>query len=100
MPPLEAMQTGIPVASSNASCMPEILGDAAKYFDPHSPQSMRETIEALLRDGAQREECIAKGYERVKRYSWATLARITLSVYTEVGLTLHNGKQKQRSKLA
>lgn len=100
LPPLEAMQSGLPVASSNASCLPEILGDAAKYFDPRSPESMRKTIETLLNDDVQRKECIAKGYARAQRYSWTALARMTLSVYTKVGMTLHHGNEQQYARNA
>lgn len=94
LPPLEAMRAGVPVASSNASCMPEILGDAAAYFDPHDVANMAAVIEKLLRGGAERAKLVEKGYERIKRYSWSALARKTLSVYTEVVEGLHNGQAK------
>lgn len=94
LPPLEAMQAGVPVASSKASCMPEILGDAAMYFDPHDASDMASVLEELLHNDTLRTELMRRGFDRVKRYSWSALARKTLSVYTEVGDGLYNGHAK------
>ena len=81
LPPLEAMARGLPVASSNASCLPEILGDAAVYFDPEGMAQMSETIERAIADGELRKELITKGREQIKKYSWEKMARETLEVY-------------------
>lgn len=81
LPPLEAMQQGLPVASSNKSCMPEILGEAASYFDPTNIDEMVKIIEKGLRGGKSREDLINKGYKKVKEYSWPRMARETLDIY-------------------
>src|SRR5690606_4764995 len=47
LPPLEAMQHGLPVASANASCMPEILAEAALYFDPTSPAAITAAMKIM-----------------------------------------------------
>lgn len=47
-PPLEAMQFGKPVAASGTSSIPEVLGDAAVYFDPYSVSEIKNRIIQLL----------------------------------------------------
>jgi glycosyltransferase involved in cell wall biosynthesis len=81
LPPLEAMAHGAPVASSSASCIPEVLGDAAHYFDPHSPADMAAKIEELLSDEALKNTLINRGKKQVKKYSWRRMASETLEVY-------------------
>lgn len=81
LPPLEAMCRGIPVASSNATCLPEILGDAARYFDPTDIPDMVRAMMAIASDDALREELRRKGAERGRRYDWTATARITLANY-------------------
>ena len=81
MPPLEAMAYGTPVVSSNASCMPEILGDAAEYFDPLDVNDMAAAIERVISDPEKRRALIAKGSAQVAKYSWKRMAEETLQVY-------------------
>lgn len=81
LPPLIAMQYGTPVASSNTSCMPEILGDAALYFDPRNTDDIAAKIEELLGDEQLRASLIAKGKQQVVKYSWQKTAEQTLAVY-------------------
>lgn len=80
-PPLEAMACGTPVISSNYSCMPEVLGDAALYFDPLSVEEMTEAIRKVLSDGKLRADLIAKGLNQVEKYNWSDTAKKTLEVY-------------------
>jgi len=84
LPPLEAMLQGAPVVSSNASCMPEVLGDAAHYFDPYNATDMARAIEDLLTDKTLRENLIQKGKKQVATYSWQRMAKQTLDVYKRV----------------
>lgn len=84
LPPLEAMNYGSPVASSNASCIPEVLGDAALYFDPLNVQDMADKIDQIITDGKLRKELIAKGKEQVRKFSWERSAHITLDIYNKV----------------
>ena len=48
LPPLEAMACGCPVASSNAGSLPEVVGDAARLFDPFQPEAIAEAVEDVL----------------------------------------------------
>lgn len=81
LPPLEAMAKDVPVASSNASCLPEILGEAAAYFDPKGIAEMTETIEQAIADKEFRNKLIEKGRQQIKKYSWEKMAKETLEIY-------------------
>lgn len=81
LPALEAMAFGLPVISSNKTCLPEILGDAAIYFNPENEAEMKEKIELVVKDENLRREMITRGLEQVKKYSWSECARKTLEVY-------------------
>lgn len=83
LPPLEAMATGTPVASSDAGPMPEILGQAADYFNPRSTRSVVETISRLLASRSRRNQFRQRGAARVKHYSWAKTAAETLAAYED-----------------
>ena len=84
LPPLEAMAYGTPVVSSNASCMPEILGDAAEYFNPKDVDDMAHAIDRVLSDPALRKEMAEKGLDQVKKYSWQHTAEQTHAIYMKV----------------
>lgn len=81
LPPLEAMQYDAPVISSNASCMPEVLGDAALYFTPTDVDSMAQTIERVLSNKLLRASLIKKGQVQREKYSWRKMAEETLEQY-------------------
>jgi len=84
LPPLEAMSYGVPVAASQAASLPEVLGNAAYYFNPHKENELIESIEKLITDSQLRDNLIDKGLERVKNFNWQKLAASTLSLYKSV----------------
>lgn len=81
LPALEAMAHGAPVVSSNATCLPEVYGDAAHYFDPEDVSDMTRAICEVLEDKKLREELIKKGAQQIKKYSWHRMAEQTLAIY-------------------
>jgi len=81
LPPLEAMSYGVPVVSSKLSCLPEVLGNAAMYFDAENVKDMAEKICRCLIDAELRKYLIENGYERIKLYDWEKMARETLRIY-------------------
>lgn len=83
LPPLEAMMYKTPVISSSASCMPEILGEAAEYFDPEDISAIIQSINHVLSDTQYREELVAKAEQQVKKYSWKDMTEQTLQVYEQ-----------------
>lgn len=89
LPGLEAMAHGAPVASSNATCLPEVYGDAAHYFDPTSVEDMVRAINDVINKKDLRQSLIQKGRERVRTYSWKRMAEQTLAVYNRVLASAH-----------
>lgn len=81
LPALEAMAQGAPVVSSDASCLPEVYGDAALYFDPKDVDGMAAMIATVIGDKHLQKEMTEKGYKKVKEYSWERLAKQTLNLY-------------------
>ena len=82
--PLEAMSQGTPVVASKATCLPEILEDAAIYFNPHDYQDMADKIYRLLTDNNLRNSLISRGQAITSRYSWHESAKQTLRVYESI----------------
>jgi glycosyltransferase involved in cell wall biosynthesis len=78
LPPLEAMACGCPVATSRATSLPEVCGDAVEYFDPLSPEDMARAIGAVLGDPAP---YVQRGLRRARLYSWGATARAHEDVY-------------------
>jgi len=81
IPILEAFACGCPLVLSNASCFPEIAGDAGIYFEPESIDDMREKIESVICSESLRETLVSKGFERLKDFSWRRCAEQTAEVY-------------------
>lgn len=84
LPPLEAMLHGAPVVSSNATCMPEVLGKAAHYFNPLSVDDMAQKIGQVISDQSLRNKLIESGRRQTRRYSWQRMAEQTLAIYKQV----------------
>jgi glycosyltransferase involved in cell wall biosynthesis len=84
LPLVEAMASGIPVAASQTSAIPEVCRDAALYFQPESPESMAEKVVAIIEDGELREKLIARGKQRARDFSWENAAAETLQFYERV----------------
>lgn len=81
LPPLEAMQCGIPVITSNVSSIPEIVGDACLLTDPCSIDEISGSMLKLLTDGDEWHKYSLMGIEKAKEYSWLKTASETLGVY-------------------
>ncbi len=82
IPGLEAMAKGVPVVAARASCLPEIYGQAAEYFNPDRPEDMAAVIGSVLRDPAKQAALRQRGRQQIKQYSWRRMAEQTLAVYT------------------
>lgn len=81
LPPLEAMQRGVPVISSNRTCLPEVLGEAALYIDPENPKDIADAMQKMIEDDGIRFDLKQAAREELKRYSWERLAQETIMVY-------------------
>jgi glycosyltransferase involved in cell wall biosynthesis len=92
LPILEAMRRGVPVACSRTSALPEVAGQAARYFDPRDPADIAAALNEILAEQRLRENLIAAGYERQRRFTWQATAEGTLAAY-ERAWRSRSGKQ-------
>lgn len=81
IPAVEAMAHGTPVLTSNASSLPEVVGDAALLVDPASVEAICEGLRRIWEDAELRERLRQKGLERARMFTWEKTARATLEVY-------------------
>ncbi len=81
LPVLEAMACGTPVITSNLSSLPEVAGDAGILVDPLDSEAISDAIVKTLTDAALRQQLVAAGFERVKRFSWASAASQLKAIY-------------------
>ena len=81
LPPLEAMQCGIPVITSNNSSLPEVVGDAALLVDPNNKLEIMRAMKSLYDDSYLRKKLSHRGLERSTNFSWSKCAAQTLEAY-------------------
>ncbi|MBI4426985.1 MAG: glycosyltransferase family 4 protein [Candidatus Magasanikbacteria bacterium] len=81
LPPLEAQRYGAPVISSSASCLPEVLGESALYFDPENVEQMADAIQRGLTDEDVRFQLKRNATENLKRFSGERMAREIKKIY-------------------
>ena len=84
LPGLEAMSYGTPVVSSSATCLPEVYGPAAHYFNPLDTSDMAEAIDQVLSDDTIRTRLSKAGYKQIKKYSWKKMAQQTHAIYMKI----------------
>jgi alpha-1,3-rhamnosyl/mannosyltransferase len=81
LPPLEAAACGTPVVCSRAASMPEVMGDAAVYLDPASPEELSAALLRVLEDQALREELGTAGPRRAAEFTWRKCVHATVAAY-------------------
>ncbi|WP_325090119.1 glycosyltransferase family 1 protein, partial [Burkholderia contaminans] len=69
IPLLEAMASGTPVACSNTTSMPEIVGECGLQFDPYSVEEMAEQIRNVWGDSARFDVAVGAGMDRARTFS-------------------------------
>jgi glycosyltransferase involved in cell wall biosynthesis len=85
LPPLEAMAHGTPVVTSNASSLPEVVGNAAVMVNPENVFDIMRAMQRAITDQHLREKLKSRGYEQVRKFSWEASARRLSKVYESVG---------------
>jgi glycosyltransferase involved in cell wall biosynthesis len=81
---VQAMAAGVPVLTSNSSCLPEIAGDAALLVDPKSEAEIAAGMTRLLESESRRSDLAARGRLRAQRYRWETCADQSLAFFHRV----------------
>ena len=80
-PVAQAMAAGVPVITSNTSCLPEVAGAGALFVDPKSTSELRTALERLLDSETLRQELGAQGRVQAARYRWDECARKSLEFF-------------------
>jgi glycosyltransferase involved in cell wall biosynthesis len=81
LPPLEAMQCGVPVITSNTSSLPEVVGEAGMMVDPEDADALCQSMYDIYRNSSLRNEMSRKSLERAKQFSWEKCAQETVRAY-------------------
>lgn len=88
LPILEAFSCGCPTMLNNASCFPEVAGNAALYFDlDDNRNSFCDAFEQLWNmSSTEREDLIKQGFDCLKKYSWQKTADNIINVYKKINV--------------
>jgi glycosyltransferase involved in cell wall biosynthesis len=81
LPPLEAMAYRCPVVSSHASVLPEIINDAAEFFDPLNIEAMATAIERVVLSSVRTQALVDRGLERSQQFTWQKCVQKHMDLY-------------------
>jgi predicted O-linked N-acetylglucosamine transferase (SPINDLY family)/glycosyltransferase involved in cell wall biosynthesis len=95
LPPLEAMQCGIPVITSNTSSLPEVVGEAGIMLDPHDTDGICRSILQIYTNPSLRAAMSRKSLEQAKKFSWEKCIQQTIKAYK---MALNNNNLSQPDK--
>ncbi|HEV8038395.1 MAG TPA: glycosyltransferase family 1 protein [Bryobacteraceae bacterium] len=84
-PVAQAMAAGVPVITSNTSCLPEIAGDGALLVDPLSPAEIQAAIEKLLTSPTLQQQLRIRALARAQEYRWEVCAKKSLEFFRGLG---------------
>jgi len=93
LPPLEAMASGVPVAVSNRSSIPEVVGDDGLLFDPESRESISAALEQLLTDDSGNRERVERALVRARTFTWDRAADAMETLF-ERALSLQSARER------
>ncbi len=88
---LEAMSAGLPIACSDCSAMPEILGDAGVYFNPENSTDIARAIHTLMDSSDLRAQLAQAAFERTQQYSWKRCADETFRFLGDIAKIQFSG---------
>jgi glycosyltransferase involved in cell wall biosynthesis len=84
MPLVEAMAAGAPVLSSDGGALPEVGGNAVRYFDPLSVDSIAEAMKEAMGASGLRSEWVNAGLDQAALFDWHKTAKATVSAIERV----------------
>ncbi len=87
LPPLEAMQCGLPSVVSNTSSLPEVVGDAGILLDPKDQLALTQNMWKLYSDENYRSEMSLKSIEQSKKFSWEATVQQHVDIYRQIILS-------------
>lgn len=83
-PPFEAMAAGVPVVTTTAGSLPEVVGDAALFVDPGDDDALADALRRVLDDDALREQLVGRGRARAGAFPWSTAIDGFVDLYRQV----------------
>lgn len=84
LPPLEAMQCGVPTVTSNTSSLPEVVGEGGIMLDPKDEKALYETMLHLYQDEDIRMYYAEKGLKQSEKFSWKRTAERQVDIYKKI----------------
>ena len=84
LPILEAMRCGCPISCSNIQVFKEISNNSCVYFDPKNVQSIKRSIEKIVKSKKLQNKLIIKGYSNIRKFTWEKCAQETIKVYNSL----------------
>src|SRR6202011_2524381 len=84
-PVAQAMAAGVPVITSNTSCLPEVAGEGALLVDPHSPAEIQAAMEKLVTSQELQQQLRTAGMARAQQYRWDACAHQSLEFFRRLG---------------
>ncbi|GAA4449952.1 glycosyltransferase family 1 protein [Novipirellula rosea] len=83
LPPLEAMQCGTPVITSDNSSLPEVVGDAGILVPAESTERLANALIQLFHDADLRDRLSEKGIARAEKFTWQRCGELTAQAYND-----------------
>jgi len=94
LPILEAMQYGTPILASNATCIPEVVGDAARLFDGHRVEAICEALTEAVTNPDLLKQVSSRGAKQLQRFSWEKAVKTFIACYrSSAGWSLSDEQQ-------
>jgi glycosyltransferase involved in cell wall biosynthesis len=84
IPVLESFACSCPAILSNRSSLPEVGGDAARYFDPENISNLADELTGIIENRSLADNMREKGFSRSKLFSWETTALKTVDTYKKI----------------
>lgn len=81
LPPLEAMQCGLPVITSNVSSLPEVVGDAAIQVSPTDADALCQAMLTVANSAAVRNDLAEKSIKQARQFSWDKFVAEHVALY-------------------
>lgn len=88
LPVLEAMASGTPVICSDATSLPEVVGDAALLHHPQDIERLKQHILMMIEDVGLGQHLSRQGLDRAASFSWKICADHTIKAYEQVARNL------------
>jgi glycosyltransferase involved in cell wall biosynthesis len=87
LPPLEAMQCGLPVITSDTSSLPEVVGDAGMMVNPADEDALCQGILDIYINSALQQQMSKRSLIRSQLFSWKKFQQNTITGYQEALLS-------------